>query len=134
MAYGEGTMIAGIITRHIHEGQELYTPGTGSPARGKSKFTIGMIEDTRITFVFERSAIQVSYRHIDYAVCQARRAGGTVRIGSRQGRADSGTLQRFLQDAQGNVLMNASYIAPVLVECGIAEYVMIGRSKGLRFT
>ena len=32
------------------------------------------------------------------------------------------TLQRFPQDAKGNTLRTANYVAPVLVGCGVAEY------------
>jgi hypothetical protein len=126
-----GTMIAGTIKRHISAGQELLTPGRGLPATNQKPFTITKVDDSRIVFGFPSGPIFVRFSEIDHAIRETRKAGGRVRIGGLKGWADPGTLQRFLQDAKGNPLQTASYVAPVLVECGIAEYTMEGRAKGL---
>ena len=68
---------------------------------------------------------------IAYAIQRARDAGGRERIGAAQGWAEPDTFQWFLQIAKSNQLRTANYVVPVLVECGIAEYIMEGRAKGL---
>lgn len=124
-------MIAGTIKRHIYAGQVLLTPGRGLPAVNQNPFTVAKVDDSRIVFEFPSGPIFVRYSEIDHAIRETRKAGGRVRIGAAQGWADSGTLQRFLQDAKGNPLRTANYVAPVLVGCGVAEYTMEGRAKGV---
>lgn len=124
-------MIAGTIKRHIYAGQVLLTPGRGLPAVNQNQFTIAKVDDSRIVFEFPSGPIFVRYSEIDHAIRETRKAGGRVRIGAAQGWADSGTLQRFPQDAKGNTLRTANYVAPVLVGCGVAEYTMEGRAKGV---
>ena len=125
-------MIAGTIKRQIYAGQVLLTPGRGLPAMNQKPFTIAKVDDSRIVFEFPSGRIVVRYSGIDLAIREMREAGGRVRIGAAQGWADPGTFQRFLQDAEGNPLRTASYVAPILVECGIAEYTMEGSAKGVR--
>ena len=127
-----GTMIAGTIKHHTYAGQVLLTPGRGLPARNQKPFTIAKVDDSRIVFEFPSGPIFVRYSDIDHAIREMRQAGGRVRIGAAQGWADRGTFQRFLQDAKGNRLRTANYVAPVLVECGIVEYTMEGIAKGVR--
>ena len=124
-------MIAGTIKRHIYAGQVLLTPGRGLPAVNQNPFTIAKVDDSRIVFEFPSGPIFVRYSEIDHAIRETRKAGGRVRIGAAQGWADPGTLQRFPQDAKGNTLRTANYVAPVLVGCGVAEYTMEGRAKGV---
>ena len=113
-------MIAGTIKRHIYAGQVLLTPGRGLPAVNQNPFTVAKVDDSRIVFEFPSGPIFVRYSEIDHAIRETRKAGGRVRIGAAQGWADSGTLQRFLQDAKGNPLRTANYVAPVLVGWGVA--------------
>ena len=125
-------MIAATIKRWIYEGQVLLTPGAGDPPIAQRPFTIGAVEDARIVFDFPSGPINVRFNEIEYAISETRKAGGKVRIGANQGWAEPGTFQRFLQDAKGNQLRTANYVAPVLVECGILEYTTEGRAKGVR--
>ena len=47
--------------------------------------------------------------------------GGEVEIGARKGKADSGTLESFLQERHGNVTQRASYVAPMLEAAGVID-------------
>ena len=125
-------MIANTIKRWIYAGQVLLTPGSGDLPTDQSEFTISEVGDLRITFDFPSGPLRVRYDVIEYAISATRAAGGRVRIGSIQGQADPGTFQRFLQDQQGNLTQNASYVVPVLVECGIMGYTMEGSAKGVQ--
>ena len=125
-------LIAAIIKRHIYAGQVLSTPGTGLPPSGQRPFPIAKVDDARIVFRFPSGDISIRFREIEYAIAETRKAGGRVRLGGNKGWADPGTLQRFLQCAKGHQQQTVSYVAPVLVECGIAEYTMEGRAKGIR--
>lgn len=116
----------------IFAGQEFHTPGQGIHAKKQSPFTLAEVNELQIKIIFPNSIITIRPDHIDRAVGDVREAGGQVRIGAFNGWAKSGTLQRFLQDARGSALQDASYVAPMLVECGIAEYTMLGRAKGVR--
>lgn len=131
-----GTMFAEIINRHIHAGQELWTPGRGIPPRGQSPFKVAAVDDARMIFEFPpgESCVLVRLSAIEDAIIQTRNVGGTVRLGGSQGWAEPGTFHRFLQDAKGSPMRIVTYVAPVVVECELAEYTMIGRSKGLRLT
>lgn len=124
-------MIAATIKRWIYQGQVLWTPGTGDPPTGQRPFAIAAVEDARIVFDFPSGPINVRFNEIEYAISETRNAGGRVRIGANQGWAEPGTFQRFLQDAKGNQLRTANYVVPVLVECGILDYSMEGRAKGV---
>lgn len=125
-------MIAATVKRWIYPGQVLLTPGRGDPATGQHPFTIGAVEDARIVFDFPSGPINVRFNEIEYAISETRKAGGRVLIGANQGWAKLGTFQRFLQDAKGNQLRTANYVAPVLEECGVLEYTMEGQAKGVR--
>ena len=124
--------IAAIIRRHISAGQVLSTPGRGLPPSGQNPFRIARVDDSRVVFRFPSGEISVPFSEIEHAIAEVRKAGGRVRLGGSQGWADPGTLQRFLQDAKGNQLRTVTYIAPVLAECGIAEYTMEGGAKGIQ--
>ena len=126
-----GEPIAAIIKRHIYEGQMLCTPGHGMAATGRRQFHIDRIDDLRILFRVP-SVISSRFSEIESAVVETRQAGGRVRLGGFNGLADPGTLERFLQEARGNDTRTVTYVAPVLVQCGIAEYTMEGRAKGIR--
>ena len=105
-------MIAGTIKRHIYAGQVLLTPGRGLPAVNQNQFTIAKVDDSRIVFEFPSGPIFVRHSEIDHAIRETRKAGGRVRIGAAQGWADSGTLQRFPQDAKGNTFANRKLRSP----------------------
>ena len=126
-----GEPIAAIIKRHIYEGQLLYTPGRGLPPSGQSQFRIDRIDDLRVVFRVP-SVISSRFSEIENAIAETRKAGGRVRLGGFNGLADPGTLERFLQEARGNATRTVTYVAPVLVECGIAEYTLEGGAKGIR--
>ena len=121
-----------LIKSHIRPRQILLTPGTGNPPRNQRRFMIGEVSDCRIVFDFPKSRIVVRFTDIEVAIREMRRAGGEVRIGAYQGWAERGTLENFLQEARGNQLRTANYVAPVLVECGVASYVMNGQAKAIR--
>ena len=125
-------MIAHTIKRWIYAGQVLWTPGRGEPPTSQHPFTIKVVTDTGLIFDFPSGPINVSFDEIEYAIAETRKVGGRVRIGADEGWADLGTFQRFLQDAKGNQLRTASYVAPVLEECRIIEYTMEGLAKGVR--
>ena len=125
-------MITNAIERWIYAGQVLWTPGRGDPPTNQHPFTIRGVTDTRLIFDFPSGPINVGFDEIEYAIAETRKAGGRVCIGAAARWADPGTFQRFLQDAKGNQLRTASYVAPVLVECGIVEYTMEGSAKGVR--
>ena len=125
-------MIGETVKRWIYAGQVLLTPGSGDPPTDQSEFTIGAVGELRITFDFPSGPLRVRYDVIKHAISETRKAGGRVRIGATQGQADPGTFQRFLQDEQGNLTQNASFVVPVLVECGILDYTMEGSAKGVR--
>ncbi len=125
-------MTADTIDRWIYAGQVLWTPGRGEPPTNRHPFTIMEVTDTRLIFDFLSGPINVRFDEIEYAIAETRKAGGRVRIGAAARWADPGTFQRFLQDAKSNQLRTASYVVPVLVECGIIEYTMEGSAKGVR--
>ena len=127
-------MIGETIKRWIDSGQVLLTPGRGIPPTHQREFKIGTVGDVRITFDFPKSQVHVWYDEIEHAINETRKAGGRVRIGAYEGRAELGTFQRFLQDAQGKHKQqrNAEYVAAVLEECGISEYTIEGGAKGIR--
>ena len=129
-------MLAEIINRHIHAGQELWTPGRGIPPRLQSPFRIAAVNDERIIFEFPpgESCVLVRIKAIEDAIRQTHDAGGEVPLGGSQGWAKPGTFHRFLQDAKGSPMRVVTYVAPVVVECGLAEYKMMGQAKGLRLT
>lgn len=127
--------IAAIIQSKIHIGQTLLTPGQGQRAHNARPFRIIACDEERITFEHPSSAFSLAFDVIEAAVSEVRKAGDSVPIGSVFGWAAPGTFQRYLQDARGpkgGQGQTASYVAPLLVECGIAEYTMIGQAKGLR--
>ena len=126
------SMIADVIRTHISQGQRLETPGRGMPARNSRSFTVGGLNETRIYFDFPNTSVAVLFEVIDAAIKRLKNAGGQALIGGAQGWADPGTFQRFLQNAQGNAMRTVNYVAPVLVECGIAQYAMVGNRKAIR--
>ena len=129
-------MLAEIIQRHIYVGQELWTPGRGMPPRRQSPFKIAAVNDERVIFEFphRESCVLVRIAAIENAILQMRDAGGEVVLGGSQGQTEPGTLQSFLEHARGNSTRVVTYVAPVVVECELAEYTMIGDAKGLRLT
>ena len=129
-------MLAEIINRHIYADQELWTPGTGTPPRRQHPFRVAAVNDERIIFEFPRSdnCVLVRISAIKEAIIQTRNVGGTVLLAGDNRRAEPGTFQIFLQDARGSAKRDVTYVAPVLVECALAEYTMIGQAKGLRLT
>ena len=108
----------------------LLTPGAGYPPRNQQKFAVTAISDTGIKI--DKLGQEIRCDVLEGAVSNIRNVGGEVPIGGKQGWADPGTLERFLQDARGNNTRTSTYAAPILVECGVAEYVPAPGAKRIR--
>ena len=118
------------IRQTLVSGHILLTPGAGYPPRNQQKFAVTAISDTGIKI--DKLGQEIRCDVLESAVSNIRNAGGEVPVGSKQGWADPGTLERFLQDARGNNTRTSTYAAPILVECGVAEYVPAAGAKRIR--
>ena len=118
------------IRQTLDSGHILLTPGAGYPPRNQQKFAVTAISDTGIKI--DKLGQEIRCDVLESAVSNIRNAGGEVPVGSKQGWADPGTLERFLQDARGNNTRTSTYAAPILVECGVAEYVPAAGAKRIR--
>ena len=125
---------AGLVEKAIRQtlvsGCILLTPGAGYPPRNQQKFAVTAISDTGIKI--DKLGQEIRCDVLERVVSNVRNAGGEVPVGSKQGWADPGTLERFLQDARGNNTRTSTYAAPILVECGVAEYVPAPGAKRIR--
>ena len=126
--------VSGAVERTIRDrirpGQLLQSPGTGYPPQNQVDFAVTDVGDMGIWVDKLRQWIRFDV--LERVVSEVRATGGAVFIGSKQGWADDGTLERFLQDARGNNTRTSTYVAPILVECGIAEYVPQAKAKRIR--
>ncbi len=129
MSSGSGAVERTIRDR-IRPGQILQSPETGYPPKNQSDFAVTNVGDMGIWV--DKLNQWIQFDVLARVVSEVRAAGGAVLIGSKQGWADGGTLERFLQDARGNNTRTSTYVAPVLVECGIAEYVPQAGAKCIR--
>ena len=120
------------IRDRIHPGQILQSPGTGYPPKDQRNFEVSDVGNKGIKV--EKLGQWIGFDVLERVVSDVRAGGGEVFIGSKQGWADGGTLERFLQASRGNNKRTSTYVAPVLVECGIAEYVPQAGAKCIRLT
>ena len=120
------------VRDHIHRGQILLSPGRGYPPHSQEEFTVLEVADTGIKV--SKLAQAIRFGVLDTVICDMRNAGGTVLIGGAQGWAKLGTFERFIQDAVGDQTRRSTYVAPILVECGISEYVPEPGAKRIRLT
>ena len=124
----------GLVERAIRQtldnGYILLTPGRGYPPLKQQPFEVTAITNTGIKV--NRLQQEIRFNILERVVPNVRNAGGEVPVGSKQGWADPGTLERFLQDARGNNTRTSTYAAPILVECGVAEYVPAAGAKRIR--
>ena len=127
--YGD---VAQAIRSHIQRGQILQSPGSGYPPRNREDFMVTEVGTTGIRV--SKLGQPIDFSVLQRVVSDARNAGGTVNIGSKQGPADPGTLERFIQDAVGDQTRRSTYVAPILVEAGIAEYIPGGGAKRIRLS
>ena len=104
-------------------GQKLYTPARQSP------FEVLEVDATR-GIKIDKLSQRISWSALSGAPQFMASLGGTVVIGARKGSADANTLEWFLQRAHGNVVMRASFVAPILEQAGIVEILpKIGKEK-----
>ena len=127
----EGT-VEQAVRQALGSGCILLTPGNGYPPRDQEIFEVITVSDTGVKV--NKLGQEIHFDVLEYAVSGIRDAGGEVRIGSKQGWADSGTLERFLQDARGNNTRTSTYVAPILVMCRIAEYIPAPGAKRIALT
>ena len=120
------------IMNRLYRGQILRTPGIGYPPHGQRDFQVTVVSSTGVKI--DKLGQEVRFDALEQAVSNIRNAGGDVLIGGKQGWADDGTLERFLQDIRGNNTRTSTYAAPLLVECGIAQYVRAPGPKRIRLT
>ena len=120
------------VRQALGSGCILLTPGRGYPPRNQESFEVIDVSDTGVKV--NKLGQEIHFEVLEYAVTGIRDAGGAVPIGGKQGWADSGTLERFLQDARGNNTRTSTYVAPILVACGIAEYVPAPGAKWIVLT
>ena len=124
----------GLVERAIRQtldnGYILLTPGAGYPPRNQQKFAVTAISNTGIKI--DKLGQEIHFDVLRRVVSNVQNAGGDVLIGGKQGWADPGTLERFLQDARGNNTRTSTYAAPILVECGVVEYVPVAGAKRIR--
>ena len=118
------------IRQTLDSGYILLTPGRGYPPLKQKPFEVTAITNTGIKV--NRLQQEIRFNILERGVSNIRNAGGEVPVGSKQGWADPGTLERFLQDARGNNTRTSTYAAPILVECGVAEYVPAAGAKRIR--
>ena len=118
------------IRQTLDNGYILLTPGRGYPPLKQQPFEVTAITNTGIKV--NRLQQEIRFNILERVVPNVRNAGGEVPVGSKQGWADPGTLERFLQDARGNNTRTSTYAAPILVECGVAEYVPAAGAKRIR--
>lgn len=118
------------IRQRLDSGCILLTPGRGYPPIKQQTFSIAAISNTGIKT--DKLGQEIRFDVLERVVSNVRNAGGDVLIGGKQGWADPGTLERFLQDARGNNTRTSTYAAPILVECGVAEYVPAAGAKRIR--
>ena len=117
------------VRRCIVPAQVLWSPGRGIPPRKQEPFTVLDINDAGIRI--DKLGQPILFQHIEYAIHRIANWGNIVPIGSRQGWAEHETLEWALQVARGNNTRTATYVAPILVETGLARYVMLDRQKGI---
>lgn len=118
------------IRNRLYPEQTLLSPGSGYPPSRQTPFEVVAISDTGIKV--NKLGEEIRFDVLERVVSDVCNAGDDVIIGGAQGLADSGTLERFLQDARGNTTRTSTYAAPILVECGIAEYVPLPGAKRIR--
>lgn len=123
-------LFARAIRQRLPSGSILLTPGAGHPPRNQQKFAVTAISNTGVKI--DKLGQEIRFDVLERAVSNVRSAGGEVPIGGKQGWADPGTLERFLQDARGNNTRTSTYAAPILVECRVAEYVPAPGAKRIR--
>ena len=118
------------IRRALSSEQTLWTPGQGIPPKNQRPFTILAVDDDGIRV--DKLPGKIHFDWIEYALQLVMSWGGTVPIGSSQGQpAASETLEWCLHVSRGNFTRTATYVAPILVESGLARYVMLGERKGI---
>lgn len=122
--------VALAIRQTLASGSILLTPGAGHPPRNQQKFTVTAISNTGVKI--DKLSQEIRFDILERVVSNVRNAGGEVPIGGKQGWADPGALERFLQDARGNNTRTSTYAAPILVACGVAEYVPAPGAKRIR--
>ena len=118
------------IRQTLDSGYILLTPGRGYPPIKQQPFEVTAI--TNMGIKTDKLGQEIRFDVLERVVSNVRNAGGEVPVGSKQGWADPGTLERFLQDARGNNTRTSTYAAPILVECGVAEYVPVPGAKRIR--
>ena len=118
------------IRQTLVSGCILLTPGAGYPPRNQQTFEVTAISNVGIKI--DKLGQEIRFDVLERVVSNVRNAGGDVLIGGKQDWADPGTLERFLQDARGNNTRTSTYAAPILVECGVAEYVPAAGAKRIR--
>ncbi len=69
------------------------------------------------------------FQHIEYAKHRIADWGGAVAIVSRQDWASHETLEWAPRVARRNNTPTDTYVAPILVETGLARYVIVGLQK-----
>ena len=124
--------IGNIIRDRVYEGQALWTPGSGKSRAGRVRFYVSELRNDWLKF--DKITWRVRFRHLEQAMSGLHEAGSDMKIASTHGWAERGTFCRLLQDARGNSGMDSSYVVPLLVECGLLEYVWIDRVWGIRAT
>ena len=121
------------IKRGLSPGQILWTPGNGTPPKNQRAFRVLAVDQEGIRI--DKLAGQIRFDWVEYALRMVMSWGGTVPIGSSQGiPAAPETLEWGLHVSRGNFTRTATYVAPILVHCGLARYVMMGDRKGITLT
>lgn len=110
------------IRKALSPGQELETPA------GRSVFVIESLDHRGINV--SKLVQPISWDVLNGVPGYIASLGGEVAIGAIMGRAEPGTLERFLQDGQGNITMRGSYVAPILETAGVIDILpKVGKEK-----
>ena len=102
------------VRKALSSGRELHTPAGGNC------FTIESLYDPRGLKVSKLTQ-PISWKALNGVPHYMASLGGTIEIGAKKGKADRDTLERFLQEQHGNVMMRGSYAAPILKAAGVVD-------------
>lgn len=127
---GEVGPVEGATREVLGRGYNLRTPGRGYPPRNQRPFEVIYIGDTGIKI--DKLSQEIRFEVLERVVSDIRNSNGEVLIGSQQQGSKPGTLERFLKEANGNDTRTSTYVAPILVESRIAEYVPKPGEKRIR--
>ena len=111
------------IERSVQVGSILRTPTRGS------KFSITAINQYGIRD--DKSKSYTTWQALDGIIPYVDAQGGVVKIGATNGIAEPGSLESYLRNESGKGTRTANYVAAILAESRVVEYVMINGSSAM---